>query len=184
MKSYPLNFTLLFLIALLIGCKAKFPTTQIVPGSTTFTIDNFFTDCNKTANGTNTIDFDLVITVSYYDAGARKQIIYNEQKISSNPGPVKRPVTVTMNVPTNTFFEVEVNVIGKDCSRCASGWGGVSGNPQGQCNEILVPGIGYTVAFPRTKAGVVIQNYVPAYTISRFDRIPNVVNSCGCTVPF
>lgn len=183
MKKFLRNLTVVGLLWTAISCKPKFPSTQIIPAPTTFTIDNFFTNCNTTANGTSTIDFDLVINVSYYDVGARKQIPYGEQKITSSPGPIKRPVIVTMNVPTNIFFEVEVNVIGKNCSRCASGWGGVAGNGQAQCNEVFVPGTGYIVALPRATASAVIQNHVPTYTISRFQRIPNVVNSCGCTVP-
>gem|GEM_PF-6442952 len=99
---------------------------------------------------------DFTITLTTWIGRGQRRYDFDNETIrftsSSNQFLLDIPLEVSNN---NSPYEVEVNVILTDCSRCASGWGDPL-EPTGQCNEQPVfqggQPIGYNVAKPRWNA--------------------------------
>ena len=94
------------------------------------------------------------------------------------------PVSVVAKIPSKYVWGCEVNIQGTECSECANGYSDPR-ESTGNCGAYVytTSPLTYRAAKPRWQSftGFGTSNISTA-TTNIADRMPNVPNSCGCTV--
>jgi hypothetical protein len=189
-----LAFTAVFCIGLSMiftGCAPRFP--DYPPGAAcAFSIPEPPTFECFTNNANTGRKIKLFMEIKVYFMYQSKKTEFRTDTISVEPtiGPSTIfPVLLTTQIPSdNTPYEVEVNILGNECSTCALGYSNPTENPAyGRCVATTITNTtpwSYVGARPRWQGGKRLTTYNPSYTmiVQDFGRIPNLPNSCGCTV--
>ncbi len=141
--------------------------------------------CTRTISSQWLIDYTLYIKVSVYKGNNGELETISEQKVESANGDVaKLPLEINALIPSNnTPFIVEITVVGKECSNCASHYGAdISTAPCGSIdvieNGVLV---GKKAAIPRWYRSAqynTTTTEINNISVSRTSNLPNTCWSC------
>lgn len=184
-----INCGLIVLMLCFLKC-TTLPKSVPTTSPTNFIIEEpeLFTNCylryQQTGAPTTKISVVIYLKTSFYD-GTRKVPI-DEKTLTVNPNTTPFPVTIAANMPNDgsTPGEVEVTIHGVECSECAAGHGS-SMEPTQACQIALVPNTSpqqYRAARPQWSGTLYVTSYSATRNLGHIPRMPNVSNSCGCTV--
>jgi hypothetical protein len=95
------------------------------------------------------------------------------------------PIHLPVDIPSDgSPYEVEVSIVGQECSTCANGYSDPTETPYGNCPPVTITNTNpwtYRAAKPRWNQTYPLGAYYTTQTVSP-SRTFNVPNSCGCAV--
>lgn len=182
------HYGLIVLMLFLLKC-TSIPKPPASTAATTFTIEEpkeFACYLRHQQSGAPTTKISVVINLkTYFYDGQRSVPLDDNKNLQVDPNNTPFPVTLTANMPSDgTFGKVEVTIQGLNCSECASGYGNTM-ESTGPCYSSGIPNSSppqYRAAIPQWYDSFVIRAYSTTVNLGHMSRVPNVSNSCGCTV--
>jgi hypothetical protein len=140
-------------------------------------------NCYTTHSGNVPIQLRINIIINFYDGN--KLVTFDDQSTVINPATTSFPATIVAKVPNDgTAYYAEINTSGTVCSECANTYSVPDELPYGTCPNVqvsLTPPT-YRAAKPRWQSNFSYQSFSASQVVDCGGRIPNVPNSCGCTV--
>lgn len=186
------------LLLLLLGSVTfSFPNCTTIPDPPTTEVLCTFTitepkdyNCYIDQAGTGRkIKMFINVVTKYIDPNSNTSntIGWDDKSIIIDPSATPFPVTITARVPINSssLSVIDVNMEGVECSTCANGYSLPTETPYGQCPSTIITTTtpwSYRAAKPRWSGTRTLRNPPATLTVNPLERIPNVPNSCGCTV--
>jgi hypothetical protein len=174
------------------GCKFN-PSTPSAFSNCVISIaepENYQCYLNKAGTGRKIkLSINVITRYGNYNNSGPNYIDHTDQTIPFDPSVDSWPIVVNAEIPNvsgrDWAWQCEVNVLGTECSTCASGYSDPREVPNGACYANYVPGSNppvYYAAQPRWLALIQKVKYQSTLSILPH-RIMNLPNSCTCTTP-